>query len=389
MKGKIAFLLASILAGGALVGGTFAAWAVTDNADPFEVKITPGTLDIGTDKSVTLDWGTKGLVNIEGLAMGEEKGPYEVGLRATTSDASAFTGSLSVSLSTTSVAATKLIDYLHVNVYADALKSQAAILTVPDGSSNYTVAQDIQVTSGTEKKVYFFISLDAGISPVTYNAIKEDVVTLRVDWNKGSEIQEITSYTYYFNNTGSWANVYAYAWKSADGSSNAAWPGVAMSQTKGNIYSVALGTGFDKVIFNNGSNGEGNQTADLDLAHATPYWDGDSWEAAPDISAETVYYLVGTMNEWTTNDSFKLVASEGTIDREDPAEDFSYTYKIENVEVAAGAELKIVSSENVWYGESSSANEAPNMQIGQANHYDFYFNPTLSGGIHIFCRAHA
>ena len=384
MKGKIAFLIASALAGGALVGGTFAAWAVTDNADPFSVQITPGTLDIGNDKSVTLDWGTKGLVNIEGLSMGDEMGPYEVGLRATTNDASGFTGSLSVSMATTAVGQTKLIDYLHVNVYDTANKANPALLTVPDGQANYTTAVDIAVSSGVEKKVYFFISLDAGIAPQTYNAIKEDVVTLTVDWNKGSAIEVVTSYTYYFNNTGAWANVYAYAWKEADGSMNAAWPGVKMNQAKGAIYSLAIGTQFDKVIF---TDNDGHQTADLDLAHATPYWDGDSWEAAPDVSAETVYYLVGTHSEWHTSDEVKLVAATGTIHRQD-LDDFSYTYKIENVNIAAGGQLKVVSSENVWYGESSSANEAPNITIGEANHYDFFFNPTLSGGIHIYCQAH-
>ena len=384
MKGKLAFLIASVLAGGALVGGTFAAWAVTDNADPFSVQITPGTLDIGNDKSVTLDWGTKGLVNIEGLSMGDEMGPYEVGLRATTNDASGFTGSLSVSMATTANGQTKLIDYLHVNVYDNNSKTGDPLLTVPDGQSNYTVSKDIAVSSGVEKKVYFYISLDAGIAPQTYNAIKEDVVTLTVDWNKGSAIEVVTSYTYYFNNTNDWANVYAYAWKEADGSMNAAWPGVKMNQAKGAIYSLAIGTQFDKVIF---TDNNGNQTADLALNHEKPYYDGDSWEDAPDVSAETVYYLVGTHSEWHTSDAVKLVAATGTIQRQD-LPDFSYTYKIENVEIAANGQLKVVSSENVWYGESSSSNEAPNITIGEANHYDFFFNPTLSGGIHIYCRAH-
>ena len=387
MKGKIGFLVASLLAGGALVGGTFAAWAVTDNADPFHVQITPGTLDIGSDKSVTLDWGTKGLVNIEGLSIGQEMGPYEVGLIATTNDASGFTGSLSVSLATTAIGATKLIDYLHVNVYAAANKDGGVILTVPDGESNYTVAQDIAVTSGVEKKVYFFISMDAGISPQTYNAIKEDVVTLTVDWNKGSAIEVVTSYTYYFNNASSWANVYAYAWKTSDGATNAAWPGIQMNQAKGAIYSLAIGAGYDKVIFNDGGS---NQTADLDLAHATPYWDGDSWEAAPDVSAETEYYLVGTFNEWTTGSTYKLVASEGVIDREEPAVDFSYTHKIENVALAADSYLKIVSSENVWYAENSTDGGAENFHIGLAGNYDFYFNAAKGDGTnYIFCQQHA
>ena len=488
MKGKIGFLIASLLAGGALVGGTFAAWAVTDNADPFHVQITPGTLDIGSDKSVTLDWGTKGLVNIEGLSVGQEMGPYEVGLRATTSDNTAFTGSLSVSMATESVAALKLIEFLHVNVYENSTKAGDPLLTVPDGSSNYSVAVDINVNSGVEKKVYFFISMDAGISPVVYNTIKDDVVTLTVDWNKGSAIQEVTAYTYYFNNSASWANVYAYAWKEADGSMNAAWPGVKMNQAKAAIYSTAIGATFDKVVFNNGLENESLQkTDDLALNHLTPYWNGSAWAAAPDVSAETEYYLVGTHNEWTTGAeaklaasegtvdgfaytykienvvlglneevkvassenewfgqsskennapnmtivaagtynfyfnpeksgdnyiyakavslaevqyfltgthsewadevAFKLVASTGTIDR-DPAEDFDYTYKIENVAIEAAGQLKVHSSADVWYGEFSSANDAPNITIGEAGNYDFFFNPTLSGGIHIFCQAH-
>ena len=382
MKGKIGFLVASLLAGGALVGGTFAAWAVTDNADPFHVQITPGTLDIGNDKSVTLDWGTKGLVNIEGLSIGQEMGPYEVGLRATTSDNTAFTGSLSVSMATESVAATKLIDFLHVKVYDNSTKAGDPILTVPDGASNYTVAQDIAVNSGVEKKVYFFISMDEGISPVTYNAIKNDVVTLTVDWNKGSAIEVVTSYTYYFNNASSWANVYAYAWKTSDGATNAEWPGVQMSVAKGAIYSAAIGTGYNKIIFNDGAS---NQTEDLSLNHETPYWNGTAWAAAPDVSAETEYYLVGIGGEWAPNQAYKLVAANGT----EHGGAFTYTHKIENVDVAAGTQLKIVSSENVWYGEAGSSNETPNITIGEANHYDFFFNPTLNDGVHVFCKVHA
>ena len=375
------FLLGSILAGAALAGGTFAAWAVTDNADPFSVQITPGTLDIGSDKSVTLDWGTKGLVNIEGLSIGDEMGPYEVGLRATTNDASGFTGSLSVTMATTANGQTKLIDYLHVNVYDTANKANAALLSLPDGQANYSKAVDIAVSSGVEKKVYFFISLDAGIAPQTYNSIKNDVVTLTVDWNKGSAIEVVTSYTYYFNNTGAWANVYAYAWKSADGSMNAEWPGVKMNQAKGAIYSLAIGAEFDKVIF---TDNNGHQTADLDLAHATPYWDGDSWEDAPDVSAETEYYLVGTFNDWTTGSTCKLVAATGTVHT-----NFNYTYKIENVALEAGAELKVVSSENEWFAEASKENGAGNFTIGEAGTYDFFFNPAKGDGTnYIFCQPH-
>ncbi len=382
MKGKKIFLISSILAALGLVGGTFAAWAVTDNANPFSVNITPGTLDVGSDKSVTLDWGTKGLVDIENLEMGQRKGPYEVGLKATTSDASAFTGNLSVSLTSTATAATKLIDYLTVTVYEVSTGEGEAWLTVPDGEHNYTINKDLQVTSGTEKKMYFFVELASGIAPTVYNSIKSDVVTLTVDWNKGSAIDDIESVTYYFNNPNGWGAPKAYAWKDADGSSNAEWPGIAMKQEKGTIYSVAIPTGFDKVIFGDGT----NQTADLTLPGlSTPYYNGSAWAAKPDLSAETVYYLVGTHNGWTTSSEYQLVAATGTENNET----FSYTYKIENVEIAAGGELKVVSSENVWFGQSSSDNNAPNFTIGDAGHYDFFFNPTLSGGLHIYCKTHA
>jgi hypothetical protein len=44
MKRKSIFVIGSVLAAGLLVGSTFAAWAVTDKADPFNVGITPGTI---------------------------------------------------------------------------------------------------------------------------------------------------------------------------------------------------------------------------------------------------------------------------------------------------------------------------------------------------------
>lgn len=380
MKGKKVFFISALLGALGLVGGTFAAWAVTDNANPFQVNITPGTLDVGTDKAVTLDWGTKGLVDIENLEMGQKKGPYEVGLVATTSDASAFTGNLSVSLATTATGETKLIDYLTVQVYENNAGTGDAWLTVPDGEKNYTINKDLQVTSGTEKKMYFFISLASGIAPVTYNQIKSDVVTLTVDWNKGSAIQEVTATTYYFNNASSWTSVYAYAWKTSDGSSNAAWPGIAMKQEKGQIYSIAIPTGFDKVIFND--NTGGHQTDDLTLpASSTPYYNGSAWAAKPDLSAETVYYLVGTFNSWVGT-GYELTAATGT----ENAGAFSYTHKIENVDVGAENELKIVSSENEWYSENELSED--NMVIHGAGHYDFFFNATAQGGKHIFCKAH-
>ena len=394
MKGKKVFLISSLLAALGLVGGTFAAWAVTDNANPFSVKITPGTLDIGGDKSVTLDWGTKGLVDIENLEVNKEKGPYEVGLKATTSDTSSFKGNLSVTLSTTATGEVKLINYLTVKVYDDAVKTNAALLTVPEGAGDYEANADITVTSGVETKVYFFINLSTTASAV-YNTIKTQTVTMTVDWNKASDTEIVTARTYYFNKPAEgWASVYAYSWRASDNKTSAAWPGTIMKQEKGNVYSIAVPDYCDKIIFHNNN---GTQTDDLSLpsldvvapAQPTPYWDGDSWEVKPNLDAETVYYLVGTFNEWTTGSTCQLQAATGSETIQDVGT-FEYTYKIENVNIPAGAGLKIVSSENTWYAETSTDGGAPNMTIGEANHYDFFFNPAGSvGGRYIFCKAHA
>lgn len=377
MKGKSLFFLGAIVAAGLLVGGTFAAWAVTDNANPFSVTITPETLEVGDNKSVTLDWGTRGLINIESLSIGEEKGPYALGLRATTSDNSAFVGNLSVAMATEAAGEQKLINYLHVNVYeSDAIPHGEALLTVPDGSANYSVNKDIQVTSGEEKVVYFFISLDSGISPATYTAIKNDVVTLTVDWNKGSEIEEITAATVYYKNVSNWENVYAYAWKAADLSSNAEWPGVKMANAKDDIFTAAIGVGFDKIIFNNGNGGTGNQTDDLDLDIATPYYNGTAWGAAPDLAAEVEYYLVGTFNNWMMGEAYKLTKLETAHN--------SFNYHIEHV-CLGNEEFKIVSSDNVWFGERGNVGETPNVTLGLADTYDIYFNPTLVGDVYLQC----
>ena len=371
MKGKSLFFLGAIVAAGLLVGGTFAAWAVTDNADPFSVTITPETVQVGEDQSVTLDWGTKGLINIESLSVGEEKGPYALGLKATTSDNNSFTGSLLVKLETTATGSEKLIDYLNVNVYDNSGKTGDPLLTVPDGSANYTVAKDIAVNSGEEKLVYFFIRLDNNLTPALYSQIKNDVVTLTVDWNKGSGIDEITSRTYYYKNKNSWEHVYAYAWNSSDFSSNAEWPGVEMALVQDNIYSVALDVSFDRIIF---TNNDGSQTTDLTIDPANPYYN-DSWEAAPVFNAEIDYYLVGTFNDWVLDPALKLEKLASAHNG------FNYHIEFEN---AGNQEFKIVSSNNVWFGEFSN-DGAPNVSLGIADTYDIYFNPELVGSVYIQC----
>lgn len=59
-----------------------------------------------------------------------------------------------------------------------------------------------------------------------------------------------------------WSELYCYMWGDGLGE-NKAWPGVKMDHVEDNIYSYLVTNEYDKIIFNNGSGGSGNQTSDL------------------------------------------------------------------------------------------------------------------------------
>lgn len=91
-------------------------------------------------------------------------------------------------------------------------------------------------------------------------------MTLYAVWKK-------TTFTVYFRNEKSWAAVNAYVWRSSDNRNIAGWPGENMKDTgktsegfKIYSYEVPLGMGYDRIIFNNGS----EQTNDLTLSESTP-----------------------------------------------------------------------------------------------------------------------
>ena len=405
LKKKTLILAGAILAGAALVGGTFAVWAVTDNADPFAIKITPGDLTIGTTKSVTLEWGeTRSLTNISGLRMDQEAGPFTLGLKATTSDNSSIYGELSATLATTSSAELKLIDNLIVNFYDGAEKgANEPIMTVPNQYSKSSHV-DIQVTSGTEKIVSIYVSIKPGLTPEQYNAIKEQQVTLTLDWNKstGHDYEYVTAVDYYFNNGDkNWANVYAYFWNSETGAQNHEWPGLAMVNVSESIWSMPVDStpGYDKVIFNNGAEGNENvKTGDIALEANKPYYTYSiveqqpvyEWEAAPTLNQ---FYLVSTNNNWAKGQAGLLEELETPFVHDTE----TYQYAISGVVVSdediarlddghgnAGYQFKIQSSTNVWYGEHGPL-DGNNVGIGTAGTWTFYFNPQGNNGTFIYC----
>jgi hypothetical protein len=206
-----------------------------------------------------------------------------------------------------------------------------------------------------------------------FEEVQDSVVDLQVEWNKGSNVPVAESVTFYYNNTNGWSDVYAYAWNDSPFKQNANYPGVKMAQVKGTIYSVAIDVGYTKIQFNGGA--DDKKTADLTIDVTKPYYDGE-WKVAPNVDAETEYYLVGSMNEWAADESYKLAADTS---RE------GYTHSIKDVVLAADSKLKVVSTDNLWYGEHGTSDG--DMTIGLEGTYDFYFNPEAAE-TYILCIRH-
>lgn len=140
-------------------------------------------------------------------------------------------------------------------------------------------------------------------------AFMQNWLNTRAEW-LNTKLGTSTTQTIYYNNSfTNWSKVYAYAWNDGDGTTNAAWPGQAMTAVVGTngYYKLDLGL-FDHVIFNNGTNG---QTIDLDLAAdsyvfksnaidhtygGTTYYKGE-WSKF-DNTTKTIYFDNAATN-WT------------------------------------------------------------------------------------------
>lgn len=107
-----------------------------------------------------------------------------------------------------------------------------------------------------------------------------------------SSTDDRTRTVYLENNTG-WVTPYAHFWKG--GADLSSWPGVQMTHVSGNRYKVEVPVVATMIIFDNGSNGAGNQTDDLVLSSGHDLYDLDteSWSSSGAIPEETtrpIYY---------------------------------------------------------------------------------------------------
>ena len=134
----------------------------------------------------------------------------------------------------------------------------------------------------------------------------------------------------YFKNTDGWSNVCGYAWKGTSTTLMGDWPGTALTKNSDGLYVLSLSydasvSGTLNFIFNNGSSGEGNQTADLSLnasqllscqnwwvsgsggspaKYAPPEVDGSQVTFTYEGSASEVQ-VAGSFNGWSAVDMTK------------------------------------------------------------------------------------
>ena len=226
MKRKTTILLSSILAGSLLVGGAFAAYAVTDKASPRVITVTPGTPVI-PDKEVELNWGDNSThqETISGLAANVLVRAAHVSLKASVD----YTGKFSVALANQSEAhdGQNLIDNLEVYVYQGnvQLDDEGKIPTEAvkkgeitketekeEGIKNWSTL--VPVTSQTTPDYSVFVRIV--VDEDKFGQLSNDQVTVTLDWGKGSDedyyVEDATPTTdagYYlvgsFNNWGTFS----------------------------------------------------------------------------------------------------------------------------------------------------------------------------------------
>ena len=179
-------------------------------------------------------------------------------------------------------------------------------------------------------------------------------------------------YTVTFETNKGWENVYAFVWNNNNGANfdervitlengKIAKPkgnGTKITATLENgvyTYSFKAEDAPLMIRFSNGKSGTAKeQTDNMEFVNGKKY-----------VFNNPEYYLVGSMNDWTENDQYKLEANP------EAAGEYMIT-----LDMDAGAELKIKSNGGTWYPDGVGNNYV----IQNAGKYTVYFRPDGSGG---------
>ena len=187
MKRKTVVLLSSILAASALIGGVFAVYAVTDNANPLNVDIRISG-EIVTP--VTLDWGegTTTDVTLDELVPGKTYKAATVILKSNIP----YTGQLDISLSDKTLGKETnvyLVDFIKAYLYEGQdgevgereLPTTGLVATKGISTRNLTYKSADGSPEGNPYSLY--IEIDTAAYNYYYS-IQYDLGNISIDWNE-------------------------------------------------------------------------------------------------------------------------------------------------------------------------------------------------------------
>ena len=120
----------------------------------------------------------------------------------------------------------------------------------------------------------------------------------------------LNTYTATFTTNAGWEKVYAYAW-SGDGDNVTKflgdWPGTELTAANG-VYTATIEAEAapEKIIFNNGNGGEGNQTADLAFENSKAYeYIIEVYEELTDLVENGTFDVQGVVAPWKATGGFQ------------------------------------------------------------------------------------
>ncbi|MBQ5687115.1 MAG: dockerin type I repeat-containing protein [Ruminococcus sp.] len=157
------------------------------------------------------------------------------------------------------------------------------------------------------------------------------------------------------------------------------------------MFTATVPSGFDGYKVHNGDRWFGDDgTPDKTTAYifnysgdkalyevsAEPVTEPVTVAPATDAPAEMAYYLVGSVNEWTAEDAYKLSKNDASVDIEE--------YLFNDLALETTDEFKVVYSEDgtamtKWFPEGSDNNYGGNGEITAAGTYTVYFRPNYDG----------
>ena len=157
------------------------------------------------------------------------------------------------------------------------------------------------------------------------------------------------------------------------------------------MFTATVPSGFDGYKVHNGDRWFGDDgTPDKTTAYifnysgdkalyevsAEPVTEPVTVAPATDAPAEMAYYLVGSVNEWTAEDAYKLSRNDASADIEE--------YLFNDLALETTDEFKVVYSEDgtamtKWFPEGSDNNYGGNGEITEAGTYILYFRPHYDG----------